>query len=75
MGCPSEYLAAWAQLWNVRDIIVDRTGLTPSLYPADRLIGLVDGAKRPAVAIRCRECCREDLLTLLEELQRVTIWE
>ena len=74
-ACPSEYLAEWAQLFTVRDVIIERTGLRPKLYPAGRMVGLVDHAGMPAVLMHCRDSCREDLLTLLDGLRRVTIWE
>ena len=75
MVCPSEYLAEWAQLWSVRDVIVERTGLRPKLYPADDMICLVDRSDTPTVFLRCQDSCREDLLALLDGLRRLTIRE
>ena len=74
-ACRSNYMADWARLWSVRDVIIDRTGLRPRLYPADGMICLVDHAEIPAVLMRCSGDCREDLLSLLDGLRNVTIGE
>ena len=68
-------MADWARLWSVRDVIIDKTGLRPRLYPADSMICLVDHAEIPAVLMRCSGDCREDLLALLDGLRNVTIRE
>ena len=75
MRCRSKYLADWARLWLERDVIINKTGLRPKLYPGDDMICLVDQAEIPAVLMRCRGDCREALLALLDGLQRVTIRE
>ena len=75
MVCPSEYLADWSALWAVRESILDHTGLRPRIYPAKRIVSLVDLFGNPTVFVPCGDSCRDDLLDLLVGLQRITIGE
>ena len=75
MECLSKYLADWSALWAVRESILDNTGLRPRIYPAKRIVSLVDLFGHPTVFVSCGDSCKEDLLDLLVGLQRITIRE
>lgn len=75
MICPSEYLAQWAQNWVAREVIEERTGLTPRLRPESSSVVLQGPGPAPAVVLPCSENCREDLMALLDVLTLATVSE